>query len=102
MENAPTPPISKEISRTVKQQTKGKAMNKTQTEIIAAFDAAMQTFVEVWEDPGSSRDRVVMAYGGAVALLIVVKMTTDIDKGAKQAAMLLNQAAEDLGFPANN
>lgn len=77
-------------------------MNESQIKILGAFNAAMQTFTDVWHDENTTRDQIVMAYGGAAALLILVKMTTDIDKMAEQAAMLLNDAAEQLGFPTNN
>lgn len=76
-------------------------MNRTQIALLAAFDVTMETLVEVYESGGS--DKVVaVAYGGASALLILVKQNTDINEKAVHAAALLNQVARELGLPANN
>ena len=61
-----------------------------------------KTFVEVWENPRSSRVQVCVAYGGASALLILVKQNTDAKQSTIHAAEMLNQAAEQLGLPQLN
>ncbi len=77
-------------------------MNETQIDILGAFDAVMQIFIEVWNDPNTSKTQVAAAYGGACALLILCKKTTDIRDKANHAAILLNQAAKQLGLPQTN
>lgn len=77
-------------------------MNKEQVAILAAFDAAMQTLVEVFEDPSVSDTQLAAAYGAASFMLILAKRTTDIKDKASHAAKLLNDAARDLGMPETN
>ena len=77
-------------------------MTKEQIEILVAFEVAMQTFADAWQDPKTSNVQLCVAYGGAAALLILVKQTTDIKEVAVKAADLLNAAAEQLGLPATN
>lgn len=76
-------------------------MNKEQLEILAAFDATMQALCDVCQNPESPA-QVTAAYGGASAMLILVKRTTDINEKAKHAAQLLNEAAALLGLPQTN
>ena len=76
-------------------------MNKTELQIIAAFDAAMQVFANTWEDQSTSRDQVLAAFGGAAFFYSFFKQL-DITAPASvaQAEKLLNEAAEQLKFPA--
>jgi len=68
---------------------------------IAALDAAMQVFVEVWEDPTTTRDQVVAAYGGAAFFLgFFTQVGISAPKAVEQARKLLNDAAGQLNFPA--
>ena len=77
-------------------------MNETQIKILGAFEATMQAFVDTWENPSTSLEQVAMAYGGASAMLLLARQTTDIIEAADHAAILLNQAAEQLGLPQTN
>lgn len=79
-------------------------MNETQIKVLAAFNVTMQEFTNLWQsdDPRISDNQRVMAYGGASAMLLLARTTTDVRELADHAATLLNQAAAQLGLPQTN
>ena len=77
-------------------------MNKEQLAILAAFAAAMQEFTDVWNSSDTSEEACIYTYGAASVLHLLAKQTTDISKSSEHAAKLLNQAAEQLGWPQTN
>lgn len=77
-------------------------MNQHQLNILAAFDAAMQTFVDVWQSPDTTQTQACVAYGGAAALLTLAQNNTDAVVAIVQAKTLLNEAAKQLGLPETN
>jgi len=74
-------------------------MNKEQMQVLAAFDVAMQGFVTAWEDKSTTPQTVLIAYGAASIMLVLVRQMTDANEAVKLAAKLLNDAAEQIGVP---
>jgi hypothetical protein len=77
-------------------------MTTEQIKILGALEATMQTLTDAWDDPNTTKIQLSAAYGGAAAMLQLARQTTDIDQMAFHAAILLNDAAKQLGFPELN